>query len=116
MKKKTKTRKKLLHKKKVKKTVISSIKDKPGSRLKIFGITLWKVIVGFLLIIGGIASYEPVMNLFKSPKEKYNDDNFIEGDLKPDKSSKTSELKPNKSSTPWSVSSPTSLKIHSASK
>lgn len=61
------------------------VKEPSKTQAKILGIKAWKVILGFIALIGLIANYTPIRELFMSPKEKYDKETFVEGDLKPSK-------------------------------
>lgn len=84
------TKEKEFHKKvrrQQRKNFILSIPTKPKakSKIKIFGVALWKVIIGAILIATGIVAFIDIKKVFLNPKEIYDKETFIEGDLKPAK-------------------------------
>jgi hypothetical protein len=46
---------------------------------------VWKYIVGIGILLGIGASIPVIIDYFKTDKQKFEDDHFIQGDLKPDK-------------------------------
>ena len=48
-----------------------------------FKVKLWQLVVGISVIVSIIVTYEPIRSFFLNPHEKYKEEKFIEGDLKP---------------------------------
>jgi hypothetical protein len=81
-----------------------TIPQHPGTAQKpsyiLFSQKFWKIIIGIGIIIPIVLAIEPIKSYFSTPKEKYMNENFVEGDLKPNKISDASNPNNNLLETP----------------
>lgn len=68
-----------------------SIKSNSPKKGKIRILNIISIIGTLVTIIGAITYYKPIMDLFKTRHEKYEDETFLQGDLKPNKILKKSD-------------------------